>query len=100
VKKLLLIGTAVLLMATSANAAVVYDRYNNVVPVYGSCAQQGNKKYCFRNGVLSSMSVRHGNVSKVYNATGFIGTIRNYSNGASQSWDKHGRVMFHTYGRY
>ena len=103
-KKLLLVGTAVLLMATSAHAAVLYDRNNNVVPVPPGYAAvvRGNVRYWYRNGVYMGQAIHHGNgVTTVYKANGKReSTIVNYGGGRTQSWDARGRPMFHTYGRY
>jgi len=102
-KKLLLIGTAVLLMTTSAHAATVYDRNNNVVPLRPGLASvvRGNVRYWYHNGVYAGHAITHGNVTKVYRANGTKeSTIRNYGGGRTQSWDARGRPMFHTYGRY
>jgi len=36
----------------------------------------------------------------LYNPNGkFAGTVRRYSNGATQSWDARGRPLYHSYGR-
>jgi len=76
--KIVLAALALGLLSSTANAGILYDRYNRPFVVNSSCAKQGNISYCYRNGMLSSMSVRHGNVIKVYNATGYIGHIRDY----------------------
>jgi hypothetical protein len=97
-KKLLLAGTTVLLMATSANATL-YDRYGRIVQLQPgwSHVSRSNVNYWYRYGVYTGYAVNRGNVSRVYLANGRqVSTIRNYGGGYTQSWDTRGRPLYST----
>ena len=70
-RKLLLAGTTLLLMATSADATL-YDRYGRVYPVRGYWInhRNGTTSHFNDNGVLIGRSIRRGNITTVYSPTG------------------------------
>ena len=101
-KRLMLAALAFGLLSTTANAVVLYDPHNRVVPVTGHWVNHGNRTTHFNQyGAFIGTSIRRGNVSTLYNPNGkFAGIVRRDSNGATQSWDARGRPLFHSYGRY
>ena len=75
-KRLMLAALAFGLLSTTANAVVLYDPHNRVVPVTGHWVNHGNRTTHFNQyGAFIGTSIRRGNVSTLYNPNGkFAGT--------------------------